>query len=247
MALSYCSNWESLQQLTSDMLSYSSNSSFHHHHQQQPQQLQQQAQVVLPQLLDETLFSFGNNSNNSGGCFEFSDTLIDPFLPPDEFFYGDSYTNLLPYFSSPSDALISLSPEIFPPEDLESCQLPKRQKSHHCDSNFAPNFFYGYVPNPPLMPEFLPEIPAPVTQFQAPKPESSVKKPNGTSLSVQSIAARERRRRITEKTQELGKLIPGGHRMNTAEMFQAASKYVKFLQAQVKVLQLIQPKQQVYN
>lgn len=241
MALSYCSNCESFQQRNSEMLSYRSTSSFHHHQQQQ------QAQVVLPQLLDETLSSFNNDSNSRGSCLEFSDTLIDPFLPPDEFFYGDSYTNLLPYFSFQSDALISLSPEIFPPEDLESCQLPKRKKSYHGDSNFAPNFFYGYVPNPPLVPEFLPEIPAPVTQFQAPKTESTVKKPNGTSLSVQSIAARERRRRITEKTQELGKLIPGGHRMNTAEMFQAASKYVKFLQAQVKVLQFIRPKQQVYN
>ncbi|POO03286.1 Basic helix-loop-helix transcription factor [Trema orientale] len=56
------------------------------------------------------------------------------------------------------------------------------------------------------------------------------------AVSPQSIAARERRRKITEKTQELGKLIPGGTKMSTAEMFQAASKYVKFLQAQVAVL-----------
>jgi dihydroxyacetone kinase len=65
------------------------------------------------------------------------------------------------------------------------------------------------------------------------------KKPStGVSLSAQSIAARERRRKITEKTQQLGKLIPGGNKMNTAEMFQAASKYVKFLQAQIGILEL---------
>lgn len=62
----------------------------------------------------------------------------------------------------------------------------------------------------------------------------------GKNLSAQSIAARQRRRKITEKTQELGKLIPGGHRMNTADMFQAAYKYIKFLQAQVGILQILQ-------
>ncbi|KAI3684294.1 hypothetical protein L6452_33515 [Arctium lappa] len=58
-------------------------------------------------------------------------------------------------------------------------------------------------------------------------------------LSAQSMAARVRRRKISEKTQELGKLIPGGNKMNTAEMFQAAFKYIKFLQAQVGVLKLM--------
>ncbi|CAM8939297.1 unnamed protein product [Rhodiola kirilowii] len=57
-------------------------------------------------------------------------------------------------------------------------------------------------------------------------------------LSAQSIAARQRRRKIADKTQELGKLIPGGHKMNTSEMFQSASIYVKFLQAQIGMLTL---------
>jgi len=57
------------------------------------------------------------------------------------------------------------------------------------------------------------------------------------AVSAQSRAARERRRKITEKTHELGKLVPGGSKMNTAEMLQAAFKYVKFLQAQLGILQ----------
>ncbi|XP_076893802.1 uncharacterized protein LOC143545898 [Bidens hawaiensis] len=64
-------------------------------------------------------------------------------------------------------------------------------------------------------------------------------KRNGARVSAQSMAARIRRRKISEKTSELGKLVPGGHRMTTAEMFQAAFKYIKFLQAQVGVLQLM--------
>ncbi|KAL5744075.1 hypothetical protein ACOSP7_026928 [Xanthoceras sorbifolium] len=188
-------------------------------------------------------FGFNNNT------LEFVDTsCIDPTLfhySDDELFYTDtsSYINLLPaYFSSPSHNMISLSPEIFPPlEEFESCYYPKRHRNHNYDSNFTPNMFYEHVP------ELLPEIPAPpLPEIQVPgsfscgrSSEKEMKKANGMSLSVQSMAARERRRKITEKTQELAKLIPGGHRMNTAEMLQAASKYVKFLQAQGRLLQLM--------
>ncbi|RDX72103.1 Transcription factor bHLH52, partial [Mucuna pruriens] len=65
------------------------------------------------------------------------------------------------------------------------------------------------------------------------------KKGNERTISPQSIVARERRRKITEKTQELGKMVPGGPKMNTAEMLHAAAKYVKYLQAQVGMLQLM--------
>uniref|UniRef100_A0A8R7QHN1 BHLH domain-containing protein n=1 Tax=Triticum urartu TaxID=4572 RepID=A0A8R7QHN1_TRIUA len=54
-----------------------------------------------------------------------------------------------------------------------------------------------------------------------------------------SAAARERRRRISEKTAELSRLVPGGHRLNTAEMLQEAGRHVKLLQAQVGVLALM--------
>ncbi|XWS10370.1 hypothetical protein CRYUN_Cryun39dG0071500 [Craigia yunnanensis] len=65
------------------------------------------------------------------------------------------------------------------------------------------------------------------------------KKISERCVSVQSIAARERRRKITEKTQELGKLVPGGNKMNTAEMLQASFKYIKYLQTQVGILQVM--------
>ncbi|KAJ0083193.1 hypothetical protein Patl1_11537 [Pistacia atlantica] len=140
--------------------------------------------------------------------------------------------------------------QYFSLEDFECYHnYPKRQKSYYGDGvdvdhhsvTFSPEFFSGCVSNvinppaPPPFPEFLPE------KSGSTDHESSTKKPTGVSLSAQSIVARQRRRKIMEKNQELGKLIPGGHRMNTAEMFQAASKYVKFLQAQVKVLQLLEP------
>ncbi|KAK7311103.1 hypothetical protein RJT34_09010 [Clitoria ternatea] len=67
----------------------------------------------------------------------------------------------------------------------------------------------------------------------------SEKRGNERTISAQSIAARERRRKITVKTQELGMLVPGGPKMNTAEMLHAAAKYVKYLQSQVQMLQLM--------
>ncbi|KAJ1272740.1 hypothetical protein BS78_06G226000 [Paspalum vaginatum] len=61
----------------------------------------------------------------------------------------------------------------------------------------------------------------------------------GACQSVQSAAARQRRKRISEKTAELSRLIPGGHKMNTAEMLEEAARHVKLLQAQVGVLALM--------
>ncbi|XP_026436634.1 transcription factor bHLH52-like [Papaver somniferum] len=62
---------------------------------------------------------------------------------------------------------------------------------------------------------------------------------SGRYLSAQSVAARERRRKISQKTQQLGKLVPGGSKLSTADMFHAAYKYIKFLQAQIGVLEFM--------
>ncbi|KAL9345673.1 hypothetical protein Peur_060526 [Populus x canadensis] len=227
MALSFCSNLGSSLQ--------------HHNLQELTEYPQGDIEIGNDQL-------FACNDN-----MMFSDAFINPLYEVEEqLVYSDSYTDLLPYFSSPSDNIISLSPEIFPLQDFESYHYPKRPKTYtdHFNSTFEPNFFEGYAPNPnPGLPELLPEIPVAEPKFQVPitfnagRTDQSVmnskKSSTGVSLSTQSIAARERRRKITEKTRELGKFIPGGHKMNTAEMFQAASKYVKFLQAQIGILELM--------
>ncbi|KAF8395806.1 hypothetical protein HHK36_019760 [Tetracentron sinense] len=94
-----------------------------------------------------------------------------------------------------------------------------------------------------LGPEFLLELPSTKLQiapvYYCDNVEEGTKKPNNGCLSTQSISARQRRRKITKKTQVLGKLIPGGTKMNTSEMFQAASKDVRYLQAQVRLLELM--------
>ncbi|WCJ20140.1 basic helix-loop-helix (bHLH) DNA-binding superfamily protein [Euphorbia peplus] len=90
--------------------------------------------------------------------------------------------------------------------------------------------------------ELQPEVPVPAVGGRINESENvtTKKESSGRSLSAQSIAARERRRKITEKTQELGKLIPGGNKMSTAEMLGSAFNYVKFMQAQLQLLQLMQ-------
>lgn len=167
------------------------------------------------------------------------DPFCDQFLLPQEIFLPNSKTE-----------------NFEETHNLDSSfHTPKRQKlvntSYHCNtlnhfSSANPNFFSPYneldlVPEASVFPEFR------VRDFSlgfkvGRGGQDDNKKPK---ISSQSIAARERRKRIAEKIHELGKIIPGGQKLNTAEMFQAASKYVKFLQSQVGILQLMQTTKEV--
>ncbi|KAF8028835.1 hypothetical protein BT93_E1486 [Corymbia citriodora subsp. variegata] len=225
MAMSFCSNLSSLQ----------------HHHRLDPA-------AGLPPLLNpyELLGLCGSGDN----CSAFSDSCIDPLL---DYCSGDCSCPdyLVPYFSSSPDNLISISPDIFPFDELEYCPYPKRQKQEPLNyPDLSAGLLDGYVASelplvelsPPQL--MLPAQPEPHFQQQqcgsCGGGEIGTKKPSavGATLSTQSLAARQRRRKITEKTLELGKLVPGGRKMNTAEMLQAAYKYVKYLQAQVGILEL---------
>lgn len=161
------------------------------------------------------------------------DSFCDQFLPPQETY--------LPY---PKAELFDQT------YNFDSfLPTPKRQKlvnsSYHCNTHTHTQF-----PNPNL--DFLPEASVSPHEFRVRDfplvfkaglgDQDGAKKPK---LSSQSMAARERRRRIAEKTHELTKLIPGGQKLNTAEMFQAAAKYVKFLQSQVGILQMMQTTKKV--
>ncbi|CAI9783501.1 unnamed protein product [Fraxinus pennsylvanica] len=183
---------------------------------------------LVPELLD-----FENDLTLSNTC-------IDPlFLQQnDHFFYScDGYNCVYPS----SDNLNTLAPEPF--ELIDS----KRQKTfdNYEDVNYSELFYPGFVPNPCVIQDFKPDVMLPpLPDFPTASPRcgssESVKRVNGEgSLSAQSIAARQRRRKITEKTQELGKLVPGGQKMNTAEMFHAAYKYIEFLQTQVGILEFM--------
>jgi hypothetical protein len=96
------------------------------------------------------------------------------------------------------------------------------------------------------LPEFLTEFVLPLPPPQMPTPafvrgagHARKAEGGGRGQSAPSATARQRRRRISEKTAELSRLVPGGHRLNTAEMLQEAGRHVKLLQAQVGVLALM--------
>ncbi|CAH2034565.1 unnamed protein product [Thlaspi arvense] len=166
------------------------------------------------------------------------DPFFEPFLPPQE-----------TYLSNPKTEVFNES------HDLDSFfPTPKHQKlinsSFHFNNTHDPLF---PAPNPNLFDSYVAEA-SKFSEFRVPDFSPAFKvgwsDQNDTKkreLSSQSIAARKRRRKITEKTQDLGKLIPGSQKHNTAEMFQAAAKYVKFLQAQVGILQLRQTKMQTHE
>ncbi|ESQ33791.1 hypothetical protein EUTSA_v10009765mg [Eutrema salsugineum] len=175
----------------------------------------------------------------SPSLFEFDhlDTFFEPFLPPQEIF-----------ISNPNTQVFNES------QDLDSFFPAPNKHQKLIDSSFHFNNTHHDPlfpsPNPNLFDSYTNEA-SNFSDFRVPDftpafnvgwgDQNDTKKPK---LSAQSIAARKRRRKITEKTQELGKLIPGNQKHNTAEMFEAAAKYVKFLQVQIEILQLRQTKMQ---
>ena len=175
--------------------------------------------------------------------FELPCTFLDPYIDlNNNILHPENYTPFLPYIS-PYDPSISFSPEIIPYESFSSYPCPERQKlieDHYC-SDFVPAFFDGFAPN-----SFPMDEDQSMHQINLKGNVENCKKNNEKCVSVQSIAARERRRKITEKTQELGKLVPGGNKMNTAEMLQSAFKYIKYLQAQVGILQVMESFQVIF-
>ncbi|KAJ4845466.1 hypothetical protein Tsubulata_033906 [Turnera subulata] len=64
---------------------------------------------------------------------------------------------------------------------------------------------------------------------------------HGVKLSTdpQSVAARERRHRISDRFKILQSLVPGGTKMDTVSMLEEAINYVKFLKTQILLHQTI--------
>ncbi|XP_050368878.1 transcription factor bHLH52-like [Argentina anserina] len=149
----------------------------------------------------------------------------------------------------------SFKPDRFTVEPYPHPKRRKCVKDYHFQ-DLTPSFSNGFVPNPCPRTDYFPGgFTTPALNFQHAEVVNGItrktsvenvgKKLEERRISPQSIAARDRRRKITEKTQELGKLVPGGNKMNTVEMLTAAYNYVRFLQAQMGILEFMGSFQEV--
>ncbi|ESW32655.1 hypothetical protein PHAVU_001G006200 [Phaseolus vulgaris] len=173
---------------------------------------------VAPNI--QHLFPYSDES------FFLSNTLLENYIDPNAAFLYPSEIH------SPFDPFISL-----PHEDYNHFPCSKRQKLCFEEQQVL---LHSQDLTPPTIDEF-----GNCYSFQSEETQQQqlfcMDEENGKERTIypQSVAARERRRKITNKTQELGKLVPGGTKMNTADMLNAVAKYVKFLQAQVGMLELM--------
>lgn len=130
-------------------------------------------------------------------------------------------------------------------EELNCFQTASSVKENQSEGD-ALGWFYsettdGITQESPTQEAYFHKRPLMGDSMQAPKKQctSTTRKPKPKFTSTkdaQSIAAKNRRERISERLKILQELIPNGSKVDLVTMLEKAVSYVKFLQLQVKVL-----------